>query len=89
MTKEPKTTTESEPIPESPIYTDSEVGRIISTQQLIYALDDAISSQSRLERPPGFIQPLSDLRAVYANELKRLTSKVIPNSEIKEQALNQ
>ncbi|MDD2246344.1 MAG: hypothetical protein PHC39_04600 [Proteiniphilum sp.] len=58
-----------------PIYTDPEVGKIIWTLQMIYALDDAVSNQIQLRRPEGFVNPLQDLRNTYAADLKRLTAK--------------
>ena len=58
-----------------PIYTDTEVSRIIYTLQTIYALDDAIANQMQLRRPESFVSPLQQLRLSYANDLKNLTDK--------------
>jgi hypothetical protein len=62
-------------------YTDPEVSRIMYTLQTIYALDDAIASQVQLRRPDGFIRPLSELREIYASDLKNITSKSEPEAK--------
>jgi hypothetical protein len=61
--------------PAEPIYTDPEVGQIMWTLQIIYALDDAVANGLQLRRPDGFIKPLADLRGTFSNDLTRLTSK--------------
>jgi hypothetical protein len=63
------------------VFSDSEVERIIITQQTIYALDDAISIMIAARRPETFINPLNNLRGAYAEDMKRITSKRNPSNE--------
>lgn len=63
------------PEDQKPVFTESETDRMLQTLQLIYALDDAISNQQKLQRPAGFVQPLMNLREVYGHELQDLASR--------------
>ena len=68
------------------IYTDGEVGSIMSTLGSIYALDDAIYNQKQLQRPETFIRPLEDIRRNLGSHLQLLSSKAEPKPKPEEPA---
>jgi hypothetical protein len=67
-------------------YTDKEVSEIIAAQQIIYALDDAITAMVAANRPETFIKPLYNLRMVYAKQMTELTSKGAPPKDAPEKS---
>lgn len=67
------------------VYTDPEVAEIMTLLAQIYAIDDAIYNQTRMERPPGYIKPLHDIRAFVSGRMKYLTSKTNINQEVNSQ----
>ena len=68
------------------IYTDGEVGSIMSTLGGIYALDDAIYNQKQLQRPETYIRPLEELRRNLGSHLQVLSSKAEPKPKPEEPA---
>ena len=68
------------------VYTDPEVAEIMTLLAQIYAIDDAIYNQTRMERPAGYIKPLHDIRAFVSGRMKYLTSKANVNPATQEQS---
>jgi hypothetical protein len=60
---------------DEPAYSDVEVTRIMLMQQRIYSLDDAIATQTQIQRPASYIDPLKELRNECATELRVHTQK--------------
>ena len=81
-----KTTELKEQKEEPLLYTDSEVGNIISLLGTIYALDDAIYNQKQLQRPVTNIQPLEELRRGLGMQLQAVSAKQAKITEKKEPA---
>ena len=59
-------------------YTDEEVTEIMELIKNIYAIDDAIYNGTQLNRPPGYVAPLHNIRKDYADRLVQITSKGVP-----------
>ena len=79
-----KTTELKEQKEEPLVYTDNEVGNIISLLGTIYALDDAIYNQKQLQRPVTNIQPLEELRRGLGMQLQAVSAKQAKIPEKKE-----
>lgn len=60
---------------DEPAYSDQEVTRIMLMQQRIYSLDDAIATQTQIQRPISYIDPLKEMRNECAAELRAHTQK--------------
>ncbi len=73
-TEEPEDIREEKKMDE-PAYSDMEVTRIMLMQQRIYSLDDAIATQSQIQRPVSYIDPLKEMRNECATELRVITQK--------------
>jgi hypothetical protein len=73
-----KTSQIPESQPQESVYTDGEMAECLWLQSLVYALDDAIESQTQLHRPQGFVTPLQQLRQMHAQRLVDITKKGNP-----------